>query len=197
MRAPPGAEKMISGRRCSSARSAARATFSPTTEPIDPPIKKKSRAATMVRNPSSAPIPVQAASARPGPRRAPRPAPAPPPRLLQLLRVVGESQGINRGQPGVKLHETPRIQRDGNAVRGGEAVVIPALRADLEGPVQRFLVDQVLAAGTLRPQPAGHLPALQRGIFWLAQPWRHDAVGVLYHRRRDVGAPCPAGPFIM
>ena len=38
MRAPPLAEKLTNGARSSSARSAARANFSPTTEPIEPPM---------------------------------------------------------------------------------------------------------------------------------------------------------------
>ena len=42
MRAPPVAETMISARRSAIARSIERATFSPTTEPMLPPMKKKS-----------------------------------------------------------------------------------------------------------------------------------------------------------
>ena len=41
MRAPPDAEKMMAGTRRSSARSNTRVTFSPTTEPIEPPMNSK------------------------------------------------------------------------------------------------------------------------------------------------------------
>ncbi len=42
MRAPPDADTKISGTVRSSERSTRRATFSPTTEPIDPPMKANS-----------------------------------------------------------------------------------------------------------------------------------------------------------
>src|SRR3989449_6467328 len=42
MRAPPEAETMIKGTRFSTERRVRRAIFSPTTEPIDPPMKLKS-----------------------------------------------------------------------------------------------------------------------------------------------------------
>ena len=42
IRAPPDAEMTRSGMRSASANSAARVTFSPTTVPIEPPMKAKS-----------------------------------------------------------------------------------------------------------------------------------------------------------
>src|SRR5439155_1734254 len=44
IRAPPEAEKMMAGMRRSVARSKMRVTFSPTTEPIDPPMNPKWKA---------------------------------------------------------------------------------------------------------------------------------------------------------
>ena len=46
MRAPPDAENTSAGRRCSSARSNCRAIFSPTTEPIEPPMNSNTKKPT-------------------------------------------------------------------------------------------------------------------------------------------------------
>ncbi len=43
MRAPPEAQNTIAGRRRSSARSNWRVIFSPTTEPMEPPMKSKTK----------------------------------------------------------------------------------------------------------------------------------------------------------
>ena len=55
IRAPPDAETTTSGTRSSSAPSAARATFSPTTAPIDPPMNAKSMTRMAIRWPSMRP----------------------------------------------------------------------------------------------------------------------------------------------
>ena len=67
---------MSSGRRRSVASSAARATFSPTTEPIEPPMKKKSITTRETSIPpieavpriaaSRSPVSLRAAAARSG-----------------------------------------------------------------------------------------------------------------------------------
>ena len=46
MRAPPDAETETSGTPASARRSQARANFSPTTLPIEPPMKEKSMTAS-------------------------------------------------------------------------------------------------------------------------------------------------------
>ena len=65
IRAPPEALTMTSGIRSSSAASAARATFSPTTAPIEPPMNPKSMTTIATGVPSIRPVPQTAASRRP------------------------------------------------------------------------------------------------------------------------------------
>ncbi len=65
MRAPPEADTMISGIRSSSARRPTRTIFSPTTEPIEPPMNLKSITARAMGSPSRVPVPVRTASSRP------------------------------------------------------------------------------------------------------------------------------------
>jgi hypothetical protein len=65
MRAPPEALTTMSGARAFSAAFAARAIFSPTTEPIEPPMKPKSMTAIATGIESISPVPVMTASALP------------------------------------------------------------------------------------------------------------------------------------
>ena len=65
MRAPPEALTTTSGMRSRSARSMMRANFSPTTDPMDPPMKAKSITASDTGMPSSLPHPTTIASGRP------------------------------------------------------------------------------------------------------------------------------------
>ncbi len=65
IRAPPEADTTISGTRSASAPSAARATFSPTTAPIEPPMNLKSMTTMATRCPSIWPNPQTAASRSP------------------------------------------------------------------------------------------------------------------------------------
>ena len=65
MRAPPDVDTMTSGFLSVTALSAARATFSPTTEPIDPPMKKNSIAAIKTGIPPTVPDPTRTASELP------------------------------------------------------------------------------------------------------------------------------------
>ena len=65
MRAPPDAVKITTGRRSSVARSTSRATFSPTTEPIDPMKNWESMMPTATRKPAMRPSPVRTPSSRP------------------------------------------------------------------------------------------------------------------------------------
>ena len=65
IRAPPEADTTTGGTRSASAPSAARATFSPTTAPIDPPMNPKSITTIATREDSTLPYPHTAASRRP------------------------------------------------------------------------------------------------------------------------------------
>ena len=65
MRAPPDDATEISGIESSSARSTARANFSPTTEPIEPPRNWNSIVASAQRCPSISARPTTIASSRP------------------------------------------------------------------------------------------------------------------------------------
>ena len=65
IRAPPEALTTTRGIPSASAPSAARVTFSPTTDPIEPPMNVKSRAQIATRRPARAPKPQIAASRRP------------------------------------------------------------------------------------------------------------------------------------
>jgi hypothetical protein len=64
IRAPPEADTMMSGIRLSAERCASRAIFSPTTEPIEPPMNRKSITAMWTGTPSSFAWPVRIASWR-------------------------------------------------------------------------------------------------------------------------------------
>jgi hypothetical protein len=65
IRAPPDALTTMSGMRSTSASSAARVTFSPTTAPIEPPMKPKSMTQIATRVPPIEPRPQTAASRMP------------------------------------------------------------------------------------------------------------------------------------
>ena len=65
MRAPPEADTISNGIPFSAERCASRATFSPTTEPIDPPMKAKSMTARLTGWPWSRAYPVRTASSSP------------------------------------------------------------------------------------------------------------------------------------
>ena len=65
MRAPPDAEIRTSGYFRSSDRWPSRAIFSPTTDPIDPPMKLKSITPTLSGAPARVPVAVMIASPSP------------------------------------------------------------------------------------------------------------------------------------
>ncbi len=65
MRAPPEADTTSNGTRRSAAISAARAIFSPTTDPIEPPMKRYSIAASNTSCPSRWPSTTTTASLTP------------------------------------------------------------------------------------------------------------------------------------
>ena len=65
MRAPPEAEKTISGALRATARSAAITSPSPTAVPIEPPMKPKSSSATTATRPPIGPLATTSASVVP------------------------------------------------------------------------------------------------------------------------------------
>ena len=70
IRAPPDALTTMRGTRSASAASAASVTFSPTTEPIEPPMNAKSMTQIDTGIARDAPVPHTAASAAPVAARA-------------------------------------------------------------------------------------------------------------------------------
>ncbi len=72
MRAPPDAEKTIAGTRRSRARSNTRVTFSPTTDPIEPPMNSKTKIPSSTGWVSINPAPTRTASVPPAVLRAAR-----------------------------------------------------------------------------------------------------------------------------
>ena len=65
IRAPPDAQNMIAGRLCATARSNCRAIFSPTTEPIEPPMNSNSKHAVTTGTLCTAPPMTISASVSP------------------------------------------------------------------------------------------------------------------------------------
>ena len=65
MRAPPLAEKQISGMLLSAACRAARAKRSPTTEPMEPPMNANSKAQATTGRPNNVPVTLTSASFSP------------------------------------------------------------------------------------------------------------------------------------
>ena len=59
MRAPPEAQNITAGRRCAIARSNWRVIFSPTTEPIEPPMNSNAKNPSSIAIPSIAPVPAR------------------------------------------------------------------------------------------------------------------------------------------
>jgi hypothetical protein len=59
MRAPPDAENSTAGRRWASARSNCRVIFSPTTEPIEPPMNSNTKNPASTGMPPIVPVPAR------------------------------------------------------------------------------------------------------------------------------------------
>ena len=145
IRAPPDADTTISGIRSSSADSAARVTFSPTTAPIEPPMNPKSMTQIATGWPSTRPVPQTAASRMPVASWA-----AAIRSGIGLL--VHEAERILRLEAGVALGERAVIEEQREARRGRQAEVMAAGGADPEDLVE-LLVEQHLAARrALRPE---------------------------------------------
>ena len=121
MRAPPDDATEISGIDSSSARSTARANFSPTTEPIEPPMNWNSIVASAQRCPSISALPTTIASSRPvalgGGGEA-----------LRVRLDVDERERVGRAQTARGLLERARIGELRDALERADEEVVPQVR---------------------------------------------------------------------
>ena len=148
--------------------SAARVTFSPTTEPIEPPMNAKSMTQMATRVPSMAPKPQTAASRRPVASLA-----AATRSGIRLL--VDEAERVHRLQARVALVERVVVQQLGEARVDAQPEVVAALGADAQVLLELLVVEHLAAVGALGPEvrrealaarPEGQLDGHQ------ARPWR-------------------------
>ena len=142
MRAPPEAETETSGTPRSAALSQARANFSPTTLPIEPPMKAKSITASSHGSPSIAAAADHHRVAEPG-------------RDLRLGEPLGvgpqveEVERVVRAQLGGLLDERALVGELRDPLAGVHREVVAALRADAEVRLQ-LVVAVVRAAARAR-----------------------------------------------
>ena len=174
---------MTSGIRRARAASAARATFSPTTLPIEPPMNEKSMTQIATGWPpivADAPHGGVAQAGRwPGPRR---------PGRDTALRSTKPS-GSTRLQAGVALLERARVEEQVEARLGRQPEVVAAVRADPEDLLELLVEEHLLAlTGTAstgragRRRGAGGSEGSLIGIrpappSWPARPWRPGSRG--------------------
>ena len=147
MRAPPEAATTISGLRPSRARSTARAIVSPTTAPIEPPMKPYSIALSTTSCGPSCPTAFRIASFSPVCFL----------RLAQPLLVglhVGKIQRIGRAQ--THVHQLiARLQKQLDALPRADLEVVLALGTDIQVGFKIRLPDRLPAAQALDPQALG------------------------------------------
>ena len=139
-----------SGTRFSAERRASRAIFSPTTDPIDPPMNAKFITPRCSGTPSSRPVPVKMASERPD--------------LLlgrhQALRVVLEAERVGGTEVGVQLPPGAFVGQQLDVLLGREPAVVAALRADVQRPLELLPDVDVPAGVALLPRVWRNLEAL-------------------------------------
>ncbi len=145
IRAPPEALTTTSGIRASSACSAARVTFSPTTAPIDPPMNPKSMTQIATGIPDIAAVPQTAASRIPvaawaAASRSGYDFWSTNPRRSTDWRPASRSAQV----PGSTSWLEPR--------RGRQAEMVAAGRADPHGLVELLVEDHRFAGRALGPQ---------------------------------------------
>ena len=144
IRAPPEEQKITIPQSSSLARSARRATFSPTTDPMEPPINSKSITPTMAGCPRTFPFPPTRAS------------------LLWVLRWVSftrsgyfirslNCRGSRGSKSGIEFHKAAFIDHQVQTVRRGDAKVIIALGADHQIAFYLSAVENLLAGIALSP----------------------------------------------
>ena len=155
MRAPPVAVKLMNGVFCSIAVSTPRTKRSPTTEPIEPPMKSNSKqAATTGIAHHRAAHDDQRIGLAGGLERVLQP--------LGVLLAVLELQRIDRQHLLADLVAALGIEEGVEPRARADAVVVAALRADVEVLLEVGLVEHRLARRALDPQALGHRAALAR-----------------------------------
>ena len=155
MRAPPVAVKLTNGVFCSIAASTPRTKRSPTTEPIDPPMKSNSKQATTTGIVSTAPpITIKCVGLAGGLQRLLQP--------LRILLAVTELQRVDRQHFLPDLVAPFGVQEGVESRAGTDAVVVRALRADVDVLLQVGLVEYRFAGRALEPQPLRHGAPLAR-----------------------------------
>ena len=148
IRAPPDAETMTSGTRSASAASAARATFSPTTAPIDPPMNPKSMTRIAIRWASIRPNPQTAASRRPVASWAAAT------RSGYAFWSTNPS-GSSDTRPGVALLERVLVEQLRQADRRRQPEVVAARRAHAHRLLELLVEQLLLARRAARPHRLG------------------------------------------
>ena len=149
MRAPPVAVKQTNGTFCSSAACTPRTKRSPTTEPIEPPMKSNSNAATTTGTLITAPCITTSASVSSV-------------FFLASFRrseyfVLSLNLSVSTGSTSGRSRSGPRRRGRRRAARAPSAVVMAALGADVQVLLQVGLVEHRLARGALDPQALRHL----------------------------------------
>src|SRR5207249_8659314 len=115
------------------------------------------------------------------------------PKPIPVRFHVAEFEGVDGVDVCVDLLVTPVVEQGGEALAGRDAEVIIALGADVGVPEDLLLIDDLLAAVALDPQPLGDLdPLVLDRLFRLAdllEPrYFHDG-WVLCGRPRAVKVP--------
>ena len=156
MRAPPVAVKQTNGTFCSIAVSTPRTKRSPTTEPIEPPMKSNSKQAA-----TSGTLMHRAAASRPARRSRRWPSSASFRRSGYFLLSLNLS-GSTGTHFLADLVAAFGVEEGVEARARADAVVVVALRADVEVLLEVGLVEHRLARRALDPQALGHRAALGR-----------------------------------
>ncbi len=120
----------------------ARMIFSPTTEPMLPPMKRKSMTASTTSWPSTLHSPVTTASFTPVFRAA----------AASFSSYSGNASGLVVSRSEENSWKTPSSAVYADALPGGQTEVVPAVRADVQGGFQLRGAERALAgrAGVLR-----------------------------------------------
>ena len=147
IRAPPDAETITSGTRSASAASAARATFSPTTAPIEPPMNPKSITTIATRLALDRAHAPDGGVAEPG-RELRRGDP------VRVRLLVGEAERVHGHEPGVVLLERALVEQLAQPDGRREPEVVAARRADAHRLLELLVEQLLLARGAARPQRA-------------------------------------------
>src|SRR5215470_12331913 len=162
IRAPPDAETMMTGRCLSMASSIARASFSPTTEPMLPPRKPNSNTASTAGWPPIEPMPQMTASsvdvfwfaARTRSRY-----------FLVSLKFSGSV--VDAGS----FEERETGLAEALARRDAERIV--ALRAHAPAAFHLGAIDDLLAGVALDPQPFGDDDLAAARLLFALEPGSH------------------------